>query len=477
MSLFFIPATSFAQVVITEIMYDLEGSDADREWVEIYNAGTNPVDLKDWKFNDGSNHVLNEPSKNGGTGSLMLPAGVYAILTSDAVQFGVEHTVSVSVIDTVMSLGQQDDRTYTVSLMRPDGGIEDSVSYTTALGAKGDGKSLQKINSSWVAALPTSGSANNETGVGENLQTNETIAPAQASQNGVYVSTPKQTIVVDAGNSKQTALVGVDATFKGVVYGLEGEAISNARFLWSFGDGSTKEGKSITHAYQYPGEYVVTLEGSSAGYSSSDKILLTVVPSQISINEIGSPEDFFISIKNDTKYEINLGGWIVRSSSTHFTIPTNTFVLSMKAIRLAGSITKLPFSSDVALLYPNGTVASIYKPVALSIKSTEIISVPPKNTIKNKEERILVSPMSKDSLEKIGTELASSSKEESQTAAILSINTKESGMTKWLFALMGFMLLSLASLFFIFKQSSDTRQTETSPLSANDFKIIEEKES
>lgn len=35
--LIFIPFPLFAQVVINEIMYDLEGSDDGREWVEIKN--------------------------------------------------------------------------------------------------------------------------------------------------------------------------------------------------------------------------------------------------------------------------------------------------------------------------------------------------------------------------------------------------------------------------------------------------------
>ncbi len=473
LSLFFLPAVSFAQVVITEIMYDIEGSDTDREWVEIYNSGASPVDLKDWKFNDGSNHVLNEPPKNGGAGSFALSPGAYAIFASNAEQFKTEHTTSVSVIDTVMSLGQQDDRTYTISLVRREGGVEDSVSYTTALGAKGDGKSLQKTNGNWIAALPTTGSANGEILIGETLQTNEvTTTSVQTNENSIYVPTPKQTIVVDAGNSKQTALVGVDATFKGTVYGLEGEAISNARFLWSFGDGSTKEGKSITHAYQYPGEYVVTLEGSSAGYSSSDKILMTVVPAQISINEVGSPEDFFISIKNDTKYEINLGGWILHSGNTNFTIPANTFILPMKTIKLSGSITKLLYSSDVSLLYPNGTIASVYE---------KVVSAPtkPRETVNNaqKVQQNIFHADSAENKNDVKPEKKNFVPDEKiQTATVLNVPTqsKSTLSVKWLFALFGLIALSLGSLFFIFKLHSEHGRTETKSLSADEFKIIEE---
>ena len=39
-------------VVINEIMYDLSGSDTDREWIEIYNKGTSSIDLAEWRFQE-----------------------------------------------------------------------------------------------------------------------------------------------------------------------------------------------------------------------------------------------------------------------------------------------------------------------------------------------------------------------------------------------------------------------------------------
>ena len=39
-----LPVVSHAQVYINEIMYDLPGTDSGREWIEIYNAGSDAVD-------------------------------------------------------------------------------------------------------------------------------------------------------------------------------------------------------------------------------------------------------------------------------------------------------------------------------------------------------------------------------------------------------------------------------------------------
>ena len=68
---FFIPYILFAQIEITEIMYDLEGDDDGpdnkqrREWIEIYNSGDN-IDLKDWKLYEAkTNHGIDSVPEGG----------------------------------------------------------------------------------------------------------------------------------------------------------------------------------------------------------------------------------------------------------------------------------------------------------------------------------------------------------------------------------------------------------------------------
>ena len=70
--LFFAANFAGAQVAITEIMYDLEGTDADREWIELQNTSGFQVDLEGWKFfEQDTNHKLTPA----GSGSFLLPAG------------------------------------------------------------------------------------------------------------------------------------------------------------------------------------------------------------------------------------------------------------------------------------------------------------------------------------------------------------------------------------------------------------------
>src|SRR3989344_1169913 len=70
---------------ITEIMYDLPGSDSGREWIEVYNAGSADIDLSLFKFFEANtNHGLVT------IGSPTLAAGAFAIVADNPVNFSVD---------------------------------------------------------------------------------------------------------------------------------------------------------------------------------------------------------------------------------------------------------------------------------------------------------------------------------------------------------------------------------------------------
>lgn len=133
-------------LVISEIMYDLDGSDSNREWVEIYNGGAESVEIlggagsNTWRFFDGANHIINLIQ-----GSATIEPGQYFIVASNAEVFASEHPgFSGVVFDTVMSLNNSSS---TVAFSF-DGGQSVGISahYDAAWGAGGNGKTLEKIN-------------------------------------------------------------------------------------------------------------------------------------------------------------------------------------------------------------------------------------------------------------------------------------------------------------------------------------------
>lgn len=142
--LIFRPAFAAGPIIINEIMYDLEGSDDNHEWVEIKNISSTDIDLTGWKFNDGSNHNLNLPPKNGGQGSLLVPSGGYAILADKADVFLSDRPgFSGIVIDTVMSLNNISE---VLKIIDGSGQVVEEVNYINSLGANGDGYSLERTS-------------------------------------------------------------------------------------------------------------------------------------------------------------------------------------------------------------------------------------------------------------------------------------------------------------------------------------------
>ncbi|MEK7068058.1 MAG: lamin tail domain-containing protein, partial [Patescibacteria group bacterium] len=174
---FIAPKIVFAQVIINEIMYDLAGTDDKHEWVELYNNGSAPVDLTDYKFNDGdnaTNHSLNIPPKNNGRGSIILDVGGYALLAGDAATLIADlPNYNGTIIDTVLSLS---NTSATLKLLDKDGLGISTVSYTKDLGAAGNGRTLE-----WDGAALKESSADGGTpGRTNNIVSSTSLPPSAA---------------------------------------------------------------------------------------------------------------------------------------------------------------------------------------------------------------------------------------------------------------------------------------------------------
>lgn len=95
-----------AQAVrFTEIMFDVTGSDAGFEWVEIHNDTDELLDLSQTKFFDTSRHNLSVAGDKGGRGALTLMPDEYAILADNGLNFQAKYaSYAGTIIDTIMSL-------------------------------------------------------------------------------------------------------------------------------------------------------------------------------------------------------------------------------------------------------------------------------------------------------------------------------------------------------------------------------------
>lgn len=143
------PSAVFASFEISEIMYDLPGADAGREWVELHNTGVGLVDIANWKlYESNTNHRL-VPE-----GSSIIPEGGYAIIADDVVKFksdwpsyrGVLFSSSFSLSNSGEVIAFHDASSTVIT----------SLSYTPQ-GARGNGNSLNFVSGALVERAPSPG--------------------------------------------------------------------------------------------------------------------------------------------------------------------------------------------------------------------------------------------------------------------------------------------------------------------------------
>ena len=362
------PNLLLAGIEITEIMYDVEGTDSGREWIEIHNAGSEGINLSGWKlYENETNHKINLVSESD---SFTISAGGYAIIADNPEKFLIDYSsYSGAIFDSAFSLKNSGEE---IIIRDAELNDIDSVFYDTELGASGDGNSLQKINNLFEAKLPTPGTLNSgQTQQDEQNQSSEDTSstyippedlPARhASQLAGVAGRPK--IKADAGQNK-TVVVGATNSFDGLAYGFENEILEDARYLWNFGEGTTKEGKSVGHNYKYTGEYLVVLEVSVGSYSGKDTIVVNVIPNEIIISEIKTGEQSFVELKNNSKQALDISGWRLKHGYKYFNFPQNTFIKAKGYLVVSAEISDLFLNEgqgQIDFLYPNNFVADSFK--------------------------------------------------------------------------------------------------------------------
>ncbi|MFA6159433.1 MAG: lamin tail domain-containing protein, partial [Candidatus Paceibacterota bacterium] len=351
------PFWAHGQVMFTEVMYDLEGTDTGREWVEVYNAGSSGVDLGDWKLFEGStNHRLTA------SGATVVPAQGFAIIADNTAKF-LEDNLGFSGIlfDSTFSLSNDGE---TLVLRDGSGADIDTVSYSSSLGAQGDGSSLQKNGSGWIAAVPTPGLMTPDSAQTANQGEASTTTPdsqspsssggssSHSSQVMANVSFDEPILEVSSGRDR-LGFVGAPLSFEARVKKSRDVVIGYIHHAWSMGDGSQESGQFVSHTYLYPGDYIVVLNSDSGSAQAVSKIRVKIVEPAVSVVAV-TPD--FIEIQNRGAYELNLGKWVLETTGARFVIPQDTLIASFSSVKLPTRTTKLDRhpGSTIRLINPSG---------------------------------------------------------------------------------------------------------------------------
>ena len=370
--------SAYAKIVINEIMYDVEGADAGREWIEVYNDSDTSVDLSTFKFFEANtNHEIVFTEGNG-----EVRAHNYAIIALDPIKFKIDWpSFGGIVFDSSFSLSNDGEN---LAIKDSDLNIVDEYAYSSAAGAQGDLKSLQKISNVWESATPTPGKenevspntsaddGNNDYSSASNNDGTEGNISSSSSSN-----TEKKTKALTAQKiraqitTKLLAYVGVPHLFEGMAFGKEGEQLLRGKYFWNFGDGTFRELKIIdtdkfSHTYFYPGDYAVILEYYSNQFSdisdASQKVIIKAIAPEILISNVGDDKDFFVELSNNANYETDISQWILLGNGKSFILPRNTIIGSKKKIIISSKITNFSAldKNALRLTTPQGNAVSAY---------------------------------------------------------------------------------------------------------------------
>lgn len=380
------PVLAHAAVVINEIMYDLDGTDTDREWVEIFNNGSAAVNLSGYKFFEANtNHSLTPETESS------VPAGDYAVIVDNIAKFRADWpNFSGIIFDSSFSLSN--DPGETLAIKDATNTIVDQVTYTADPSGAGAGKSLQKNGDSWVIAAPTPGATNatssdtNASGGNANGTTGGTSTNSSGSTTAATVTKAEPTVTKRSAEilGKTLASTRSEITFEPKVLEATGETMFRGKFVWNFGDGAsvTKDtNEKVSHTYYAAGEYVVSLDYFFNPYmistvpDLSDRLVIKIEDHKISVASFDKDGD--ITLKNADTKEFDLTNWTLVSGGKTFTLPFHTIILPSGTIFLAHEITGLVNAgAPVELKTKDGLSASIFPaPKAIKMQTTSLRSL------------------------------------------------------------------------------------------------------
>jgi len=133
-----------------------------------------------------------------------------------------------------------------------------------------------------------------------------------------------------------------------------GKNVSGAKYLWTFGDGTSGEGEEIVHTYLFPGEYNVVLNSSLGEVDAVDITKVKIITPQIKILVTGQ----YVELTNESTSDLNVGEWRLRGNSKEYIIPRDTIISALESIKIPNSVlTTIVGGEKIGLIYPDNQLA------------------------------------------------------------------------------------------------------------------------
>lgn len=406
---FIFPTLSHAQVMFSEVAWMGTDTDANDEWIELYNLSSGSTDLTGWTI------TVNDAPFISLAGTLT-PHGIGVLeRTDDNVLPGTALQIYTGALPNVGA---------TLKLKDPTGTVTDQINSGANWVDIGGNNTVPKMTpqrtrtGSWVTGAPTPGVDNVQENVpvteegddeGENSDDDDddTSSPSNTRSSGDGASKKKveimdKEVLAVTIKAPRIAYVNQGVSLRAEPSGI-GETLKNSlTYTWNFGDTYTGGGREVQHVFSYPGDYVVIVESTFAKQSAMTRHEITVLPVSISLtrSDVGD-----VVLKNNSKNEVDLGGYTIHGTASFifpkFSIlkPNATLIIAANRVQaLANTSVTLRDALDTLLasdtqppaLYNAITVVT--KPIA---QKTVIATsyIPPKSTPAAIDQKVESAPV------------------------------------------------------------------------------------
>jgi hypothetical protein len=368
-----------AAVSISEVAWMGSTDSANFEWIELVNESTSGASVTGWTLSDGMNLII----PLSGT----IPGETYVLLERNRSD-GLYRTTPpfVTYSGALVNTGA------TLTLRDSSGMIIDQVvggeNWEQIGGDNTTKETAQYTDAGWVTAVATPGQPNALTGRTPGTDS-VTQSKTTTTNNSNTTSDTKKTttppVTVTQENTDEAlvltptvpaiAYVGQPLTLTVEPSGLQNTTILNSlQYRWNFGDSYARGGKTVSHTYQYPGQYVISVAGEFASRKQQARTTITILPVQLSITR---SEHGDIQVHNNAPYEISLDGFQVRGVKT-VELPAETVLLPRATITIARHRLEVTPSTPVIVYDARGrVVTSTLATPTEELVLTSMIAVPP----------------------------------------------------------------------------------------------------
>lgn len=353
---FFILGTVHAHaLVISEVLSNPTGTDNGREWVELYNNATDPIDISSFSLSvEQTGNAVSLTPLQGGT---ILAPGQYAIIAtivSGQTKFLEDYPSYGGIVLRVSSSFSLTNGSASL-YVRQGVDVQASVpSYT----ASKEGTTLSLVQGNYVTgATPTPG-VENSAPEGEEQAAETTTATTTNTQVSVSQMSPPTSDIVIYMPSDKVVVAGAESEFSVFSMTRAGKSIHDLRYTWAFGDGGQATGSTTRYRYGYSGRYIAQVEATNSTTVGSGRMVVRVVPPDISVIAFGSGKyGSYVDIRNQNEYDIDLSNWILSIDGSGHLFPKNTLlakgVTRFSGIAMGFASTTMSTTTMVRILFPN----------------------------------------------------------------------------------------------------------------------------